>query len=351
LLIACGCNKEEKAVISNNPKAPVLQPHASIEITKENRNETVTFKWTKADFGYPAAITYKLLGKVGLYGQTDIIGVSQADSLTIELDALNNQFLSMGATAGIQNQIMLSVQAMVTSDTAYPSAVSDIKIVFINLYVSCPQGLHLVGDMFDNAAGYPNNDYWNISNYKYIMFRDSNLAPNIYTSCYRANASFQLFLTGNLGSWTNPGYGYAGEGKIVTPAPAYGNIAMNNADSGYYTLTVDLTNLTYSVAPYNESGTTVHSTMFIRGDFNGWANENMIRSHYDSHIWIIDDIVLNEGGGVKFHADEGWAVNWGADNFPYGRGVSGGANIIVDEAGSYFIKFNDLTGHYVFHKK
>jgi hypothetical protein len=55
-------------------------------------------------------------------------------------------------------------------------------------------------------------------------------------------------------------------------------------------------------------------------------------------------------GEVKFRANGGWDVNWGGQSFPYGQGVSGGDNIVVTE-GTYFIKFNSITGHYVFYKK
>jgi hypothetical protein len=353
LLTVCAfvaCDKENKTVALSQPQAPVIDAHDDIEITRENIKETTVFKWKAADFGYSAAITYKLFVSYRR-GAPVLVGVNQAagDSMTVILDDLNNAVLAAGADEGQATAMNFTLEASIGESYA---SVTSLRIsVNVTSLASAPQALHLVGDMFDDAAGYPGNDYWNISNYKYVMFRDDNLSVNTYTALYRGNASFQLFLTSSLGDWANPGYGYGGEGKIVTPAPAYGNIAMGNASSGYYTLTVDLTNLTYSVAPYDASGAAVYPTMFISGDFNGWINENMTQSHYDPHIWILDDVELTAGGGVKFHADEGWAVNWGTDEFPFGKGVSNGANIVVGDAGKYFIKFNDLTGHYVFYKK
>jgi hypothetical protein len=311
----------------------------------------VTFKWTKADFGYSAAVTYKLLAKVGMYGQTDIIGVSQEDSLTIELDALNNQLLVMGATAGIPNQIMFSVNAAITSDTAYPDVTSDIRVVYISPYVSSPQALHLVGNMFDDAAGYPGNDWWNISNYKYVMFRDNNLALNTYTSFFRDSSEFQIAMDEGLGNWAKATYGaYDNSPGDLVLGGSYANIKLWNT-AGYYTITVDIKNLKYTVLPYSTEGKPVYATMFIGGSFNGWTYQEITKTQYDSHIWTIDNVMLNEGDEIKFSSDQGAAVSWSADNFPFGKGVQGGENIIVDETGKYFIKFNDLTGHYVFYKK
>jgi hypothetical protein len=349
-LLIAGCSKEPKTVALAEPQAPVINSHSNINITKENINETAVFKWKAADFGYRAAITYKLFASCNGSAPA-LIGISQAagDSMAVVLGDLNTVVLAAGAEAEKAVSVYFTLEASIGAN--YPSVTSPAISVSITPFSSLPQGLHLVGDMFDDAAGYPNNDYWNISNYKYVMFRDSNLAVNTYTACYRANASFQLFLSSNLGNWANSGYGYGGEGKIVTPAPAYGNISMGNTSNGYYTLTVDLNSLTYNIVPYDVSGATTYSTMFISGDFNGWTNQNMTQTHYDPHIWILDDVALSAGGSIKFHADEGWTANWGANNFPFGMGTQNGANIIIDDAGTYFVKFNDLTGHYVFYKK
>jgi hypothetical protein len=350
-VVFCSCNKEERAVISDNPKAPGMLPHTSIEITEENRKETVTFKWIKADFGYSAAVTYKLLAKVGMYGKTDVIGISQEDSLTVGLDALNNQLLSMGAAAGIQNQIMFSVNATVTSDTACPDATSDIRIVYITPYMSCPQALHLVGSMFDDAAGYPGNDWWNINNYKYVMFRDDNLSLNTYTSFFRDNSEFQIAMDEGLGNWAKATYGaYDNNPGNLVLGGSYANIKLLNT-AGYYTVTADIKNLKYTVLPYSTEGKPVYTAMFISGSFNSWAYQEMTKTQYDSHIWTIDDVTLAEGDEIKFSSDQSAAVIWSANNFPFGKGVQDGANITVSEAGTYFIKFNDLTGHYVFYKK
>ena len=55
----------------------------------------------------------------------------------------------------------------------------------------------------------------------------------------------------------------------------------------------------------------------------------------------------SEDGEVKFAADGGWDVNWGAAEFPYGTGVQGGSNIPY-KAGSYSVYLNDITGQYMF---
>jgi starch-binding outer membrane protein SusE/F len=52
-------------------------------------------------------------------------------------------------------------------------------------------------------------------------------------------------------------------------------------------------------------------------------------------------------GGIKFRANNDWAINWGSADFPGGMGTQGGANIQCT-AGSWDVTFNSTTGAYSF---
>jgi hypothetical protein len=69
-------------------------------------------------------------------------------------------------------------------------------------------------------------------------------------------------------------------------------------------------------------------------------------SKVDKHTWTAT-LYLN-AGAVKFRAQDGWDINWGAATFPEGTGVQNGANIPVATAGYYKVTFNDETGVYLF---
>lgn len=78
----------------------------------------------------------------------------------------------------------------------------------------------------------------------------------------------------------------------------------------------------------------------------GWdVDTNMVQSETDSNIWTLT-IVLSDGF-AKFRADDAWTINWGSTAFPVGTGVQDGDNIEVD-SGEYHIRFNSLSGDYVF---
>ena len=78
----------------------------------------------------------------------------------------------------------------------------------------------------------------------------------------------------------------------------------------------------------------------------GWDfDTDMMRSEADSSDWELRVILAD--GEAKFRADDDWAVNWGAGDFPTGIGIRDGANIPIT-AGEYLISFNSISGEYNF---
>jgi hypothetical protein len=269
------------------------------------------------------------------------------------LGDLNTALLSLGALADIAAEVKFTLEASISQEY-YTKVVSLPVSITITPYSSVPPALHLVGSMFDDGAGFgtPGNYSWDVNNYRYVMFRDDNLGLNIYTSRFFAASEFQIFPDASLGSWAKPAYGYdwetggdwqpgQTEGYIMIPAASYGNIQVKNT-VGYYTLSVDIQHLTFSFIPYDASSAQTYTTMSINV---GGADLNMKQMSNNPHIWYLDSLEMATGG-VKFHTG---ATSWSNDQFPYGKGSASGADIPVT-AGKYFVKFNDLTGHYVFYK-
>lgn len=78
----------------------------------------------------------------------------------------------------------------------------------------------------------------------------------------------------------------------------------------------------------------------------GWdVDSTMIQDPVDSNIWTITMVLVD--GDAKFRANDDWDINWGSMDFPVGTGILGGDNIQVD-SGEYNIRFNSMTGDYVF---
>ena len=70
----------------------------------------------------------------------------------------------------------------------------------------------------------------------------------------------------------------------------------------------------------------------------------------DGVNWTFSGLIVTNaasGGGVKFRANNDWAINWGSTAFPTGTGTQGGANILCI-GGTYDVTFNSTTGEYNF---
>ncbi|MDE5759862.1 MAG: hypothetical protein K2I11_02605 [Bacteroides sp.] len=62
---------------------------------------------------------------------------------------------------------------------------------------------------------------------------------------------------------------------------------------------------------------------------------------------------MEAGAEVKFYDGDSWSFNIGGalnklSDGAYGYGTQGGDNIVIEEAGTYLVIFNDITGYYRF---
>ena len=78
----------------------------------------------------------------------------------------------------------------------------------------------------------------------------------------------------------------------------------------------------------------------------GWDTDtDMIQDAVDTNLWTLDILLVD--GDAKFRANDDWAINWGATNFPIGVGTQNGPNIPA-RGGLTHITFNSATGAYYF---
>jgi len=339
--IFTACEKEQdmyKVLPIDQVKAPVLAAHDAIEVTAANAKTTTLFSWSAADFGAPTAPEYSLFMKVG--ATEELITSTFGDSIEILLQDINNVALKAGIPAGVQEAVQIILKASISD--SYGVATSAPITLNLTTMVSLPAPIHIIG-------GVLGSEVWNNANYKYVMFRDNNLAINTYTSYFKAEG-FKFIRKDDLGTFNNL-YGQEGAGILGNLA---GDDIKDITTAGYYTVTADIGQLRYSINPYDATATPAYNNISLIGDFNNWESDlDLVKTDYDPHIWVVDDVDL-PAGGLKFRANHDWGMNWGAaDQFPYGKGAGGGDNIVIkdEDTGIYFVKFNDLTGHYVFYEK
>lgn len=316
------------------------------------------FVWNTVDFETPTNITYELQGSADPDFTTfDVMGATGENNLGVTV----NQLMSLAEDAGLDSdpsteapntgQLHFRVVAYAGDNAGNSNAqTSEVKSITVVLPEDEGEGEEVFKNLFlvgsATATGWDNTANSN----NYPLFRDAE-NPNLYHYTGKFNgggdAAFKLIEV--KGAWA-PQYG-GQNGTLVyrateaDPDPA----AIPVSTEGYYTLTVDIDEMTYTLEPFDASGATTYSTIGILGDAtaDGWdADQDLTQSSFDPHIWYIRGIELGDGE-AKFRANDAWDVNWGGDTALSGMATMNGPNIPVAE-GTYDVWFNDLTGRYIF---
>jgi len=228
-----------------------------------------------------------------------------------------------------------------TYDIWFNDITGDYILILKEDLVAVPVNLFLVGDAV--ASG------WDPNNNNTPLFKDPS-QPGMfnYTGFFKAGGEGFKFL--EIGDW-QPQWGKGASDGVLAgnPATQEGDpSAIAVPTDGYYTLQVDFNTLSYTFESFDASSKTVFATIGVIGDAtnkadldddgtpDGWQSDmDMTQSTFDSHIWYINGITL-EDGGLKFRADNDWTDSWG-DN----------GNDISVSAGTYDIWLNDITGEYI----
>ena len=310
------------------------------------------FVWNEVDMGVQTPVTYELQGApTEAFTSMTVLAQGTATNAAVTV----SQMLDLAEEAGLDNDpeteapnsgtIYFRVRAYAGSDAA--NGVEQFSdVMAVNVVLPEEGGaeepkmqLYLVGDA--TAAG------WSNDNNNTPLFRDPQ-NENIFYYEGKFNAgAFKLLET--LGAW-QPQWGIK-DGNFTNSTILGGDPdGITVATEGYYSLTVDTEEMTYTFTEIDASGATNYNTIGLIGPATpgGWDSDtDMTQSGYNPHIWYMNDVELAEGE-AKFRANDAWDTSWGNTTFPSGQGANNNdPNIPVSE-GTYDVWFNDLSGRYLF---
>ena len=143
-------------------------------------------------------------------------------------------------------------------------------------------------------------------------------------------------------------------GTFVKNDGGSGNITVPEA--GLYTVTLNTGTDDLQIEKYDGSAP-VFDGMAISGSFNDWGDTDMTpcSTGWENHDWFIsfdfaagDEVKIKQAGSWDYNKG-GSFVNYADGMYVYG--VNGGDNLVVEEAGTYLIIFNDITGFIRFIKQ
>jgi starch-binding outer membrane protein SusE/F len=334
------CEKEEEEVIFDkaNVKAGTLAISASSLVfdKADDAKTAVTFTLTKADFGYPAGIDYKL--QVGRKG-TDFKGANE----TSLANALEKKFtvkefnalaINAGALPGSGNDFEARVIASIA--TGQPTATSNVVSFSVAPYfallnypkVYVPGGYQGWDPAKDNVEALASIEFDNENYEGYINLTEAKNEFKITPEPTWAADWGDEAKAGNTGKLKEKGENIIADG------------------AGYYFIKMSVPKLTYSVTK---------TAWGIIGDATptGWDKDTDMTYNTANKTWSIK-IDLIGGKNIKFRANDDWAINYGdgakdGSTNPDGFADFDAKDIKIAESGNYTVTLNlSNPGNYTY---
>lgn len=333
-------DSENKAVsfVLNTPS------NSSYTLIPENANSIIdVFTCKQPNYGFSAAVTYTVqvcMGNNGFVDFKDLATKVQGEKIPIKTFELND---AMNALKMANSKVAYSVDFRLKAfiNDSVPALYSNTVSMTVTPYSGARTQVFFVGKIFNNG--------WNNNDLTMRIFADNDMNDMLYTYTGYVTAGTEFKIIQTPGDWSIQ-WGYGSDGVLSTNGGS-GNIGGFTA-AGYYTMNFDLNNNKYTVTPYTGAVTEYDQISFI-GAFNAWAGDlDLTQSAYDKHIWINTNTVIPSDGELKLRANHAWAVSFGGSNglWKEKQGqfakFDGGDNVKV-KAGTYFVKFNDITKHII----
>ena len=360
LLSFNACTQDDDIVFVAQPDPEGIQFSNSLQNTYvlpsgNPDNLAERFVWNEVDFEAPTTISYELQGSASeAFDSYMVIGSTGSNNLGVTI----GQMLDLAEEAGLDNDpetempntgtVYFKVRAFAGEGEGNAlEEFSEILSVNVELPEAEEEGeapkmeLYLVGDA--TAAG------WDPANNNTPLFRDGE-NENIYyfQGRFAGGADVEGFKFLQTTEW-QPQWGLSNGELTNSDILGEDPNAFPVEDDAYYSLMVNVDEMTYTWEAIDESAADVQTNIGIIGDStpDGWdADTNMTQSEFNPHIWYIQGIELVDGF-AKFRANDAWDINWGSETPLSGQTTSGGPDIPVT-AGTYDVWFNTLDGRYTF---
>ncbi len=360
LLSFNACTQDDDIVFVAQPDPEGIQFSNSLQNTYvlpsgNPDNLAERFVWNEVDFEAPTTISYELQGSATeAFDSYMVIGNTGSNNLGVTI----GQMLDLAEEAGLDNDpetempntgtVYFKVRAFAGEGEGNAlEEFSEILSVNVELPEAEEEGeapkmeLYLVGDA--TAAG------WDPANNNTPLFRDGE-NENIYyfQGRFAGGADVEGFKFLQTTEW-QPQWGLSNGELTNSDILGEDPNAFPVEDDAYYSLMVNVDEMTYTWEAIDESAADVQTNIGIIGDStpDGWdADTNMTQSEFNPHIWYIQGIELVDGF-AKFRANDAWDINWGSETPVSGQTTSGGPDIPVT-AGTYDVWFNTLDGRYTF---
>ena len=335
---------EDRELITIEPEtAPIVMDLSTQNLVLDPNfptNPAITVSWDPAKFNVPVETKYSVeISATEGFETKEVVGstTQSVTHLSFSNVQMNNAAKKIGFVPGVAQKMYFRVVSFIGVNDY--EQVSNVTSLMITPYLAAPiynfVDLYLIGDA--TAAAWDNN-----ADNKNLLPLLKTAEDNQYTfTGFFKQGAFKMIKV--KGSW-DAQFGLGAASGMLSTDGGSGNIPV--AADGYYKLTVNTADLTYTFEPATVS-TTTYDNISIIGNVNGnWDTDTeLTQSTFDPHVWSIHSVSLKDGE-FKFRANNAWDVSWGTNAAFFGTAVQGGDNIPLGAEWTYDVYFNDATGAY-----
>lgn len=328
-------------------------PITIIELDASNPgNPAITFNWNEADYGQPASENYSVILASDEAFTNPVVAttITGTTSATLSVNELNSSAGSAGLPPFMFSTLYAKIESSIGTQNGLPVSSNAVSFEVQPYFNYVFDDYYIVGN--GTAAD------WNNNNNNPPLFRDAeNGNLYRYTGFFtKGGGGFddgRFKLLEVRGQW-QPQWGTStneGSDNLEASGDIAGNPGTQDSDpgrfgvptDGYFTFTVNFSSNTYTMAPFNDAGSTSFSGMTLQGSGVG-SDTAFTQSSFDTHLWFINNVNL-QSGDLQFVTNTG--STWGGTTAFSGLATEGSDSIPVLVQDEYEVWFNDLTGDYI----
>lgn len=292
-LLLLACKKDINQTVKTDGIAPVITlTPATVVLTSATANDTVsTIAWTRADFGYKAAVNYTVeLVKTGNpFIAAKTVNVGNATQLKYIGAVLNEAAIGLGIAAGTTGVIDIRIKSSLSDSTFIYSAIA--KLTVTAYQVEFPALLVRGGNAWITPITRTKGFVLTSPNYDGKYEGYINL-PN--ADGYGGDAlKLQVQSTGVQ-------YGWGGSSTTMA-AGAGGNLWFTPAPN-YMKVNADVNAGTVNFVPVR---------FYLSGDHNGWSTSATPMT-FDpvNHQWIATNVAFTAGNKFVFTSNNSYDISY-----------------------------------------
>ena len=296
----------------------------NVVLIEDNATDNaVTVSWTLPDFNFDAAPSYTIMIDVngGDFMTAQLISAGSDYSYNFTVADLNNKLLSLGLSPNEEAVVDFKVKTTLSSYQEMLSESVSLTVTPYSSILDLSTNIGVVGSA--TPGGWGNPDIPDLPFY-------TTATADVYVAYVTLGNGEIKFRKDNL--WTE---NYGDTGADGTLEANGDNIPVS---AGSYMITLNMSNLTYTIEPFTWGLVGSATT-------NGWDGPDMMLN-YNSFGDDWRTVVSLNDGEVKFRFNNDWGLNYG-DSGADGSLENGGDNIEIS-AGNYLVVFNPITLTYSF---